>query len=65
MLDLIAENLSTVIVGAVLAALLTLAVLKMIKDSRSGKGSCSGCPYSSGCATYKNIKECRKNEENN
>ena len=38
----------TILVGAVLAAIVTLAVRSLYKDKKSGKGSCS-CGGNCGC----------------
>ena len=48
------ENLSTVIIGLILAGLVYLVVRKMIRDSREGKccgcsGGCAGCSGASMC----------------
>ena len=40
------ENLSTVIIGLILAGVVYLVVRKMIRDRREGKG----CGYPGGCA---------------
>ena len=38
----------TILVGAVLAAIVTLAIRSLYKDKKSGKGSCS-CGGNCGC----------------
>lgn len=46
------ENLATVIVVLVIAALIFFSVLKLIKDKKSGKsccGSCQGCAMKEKC----------------
>ena len=42
MLAWFADNLGTVIVSLILIALVTVIIVKMVKDKKSGKGSC-GC----------------------
>ena len=54
MLSFITENLSTIIVGAVVAAVVVLIVLKLRKDKKKGTScscgsACSGCPSSGMC----------------
>lgn len=43
MLNFLATNLSTIIVGVIILAVVILIVRKLIKDKKSGK-SCSSCP---------------------
>ncbi len=49
------QNIGTIIVLAVLITVVTLIVRKMVKDKKSGKGSCScgagcgNCPMSGSC----------------
>ena len=49
----IAENLATIIICVVLAAVVSLIVAKMIRDKKKGKTSCgcgcSGCAMSGSC----------------
>ena len=50
MLAWLAENLGTIIVSLILIAVVSLIVVKMIKDKKSGKGSCGcGCEH---CARH-------------
>ncbi|MGI5984931.1 MAG: FeoB-associated Cys-rich membrane protein [Clostridiales bacterium] len=49
MLAFISENLGTIIVGAVVLAVLILVVMKLIRDKRSITCSCGDC---SGCGSY-------------
>ena len=64
MFDWIAANAGTLLVSAVLLALVILAVLKMVRDRKQGKNTCSmgmgcgGCPMSGTC--HKKQKEKRK-----
>ena len=50
----LSENLPTVIVCIILAAIITLVIIKMIKDRKKGKSSCgmncSNCSLNSQCA---------------
>ena len=44
MMDFLIENLGTIAVATVLLLVLTMAVLKIRKDKKQGKGCCScGC----------------------
>lgn len=53
MLDFLANNLSTIIVSAIVLAVVAGIVIKMIKDKKSKKSSCgcgcSGCPSAGAC----------------
>lgn len=55
MLDFLAQNWGTIIVGAIVLALIAGIILKMHRDRKKGKGSCScgnsceGCPSCSMC----------------
>jgi Na+/citrate or Na+/malate symporter len=53
MFDFIAQNLATIIIGAVVFAILAAVVVKMIRDKKSHKSSCGcgckDCPSSSIC----------------
>lgn len=42
MLEFLSENWGTIVVAALLALALTAAVIKLVRDKRSGKGSCCG-----------------------
>lgn len=49
MIEFFRENGATIIVAAVMLLLITLVVIKMIRDKKSGKSSC-GCDCGScGC----------------
>lgn len=51
MLDFLAQNYGSIIAGAAVIALLTLAAVKLIRDKRAGKGGCGGnCAECHGCA---------------
>lgn len=43
MIDFLAENWGTLLVGAAVLAAVVSAATRLIKDKRSGK-ACSGCP---------------------
>lgn len=43
MIDFLAENWGTLLVGAAVLAAIVSAAARLIKDKRSGK-ACSGCP---------------------
>ena len=53
MLDLLAANVANIAVGALVAAIVTAAVAKLIRDKRRHKSSCgcscSGCPCAGSC----------------
>lgn len=52
-MDFILENLASIIVLIVVAVIVGAVVVKMIKDKKAGKSSCScgckGCPNSGNC----------------
>lgn len=51
----ITENLGTLLIGAVLLAVVTAIVTKIVRDKRHGKSiSCEGC--SGGCANCPSYK---------
>ena len=55
MLDFLRENLSTIIIGLIILAVVAGIIVKMIRDKKNGKGSCScdcgceSCPSSAIC----------------
>lgn len=49
MLDFITQNLATIIIAALLAALVIFIIIRMIKK-RKNSADCSACSISSGCA---------------
>lgn len=51
MLELLRENLASILIGLVLAAALTAAVAYMIRSRRKGAAcsGCSGCPSAGRC----------------
>lgn len=53
MLSFINENLATIIVGAVVAAIFAAVVIKLVRDRKLKKNSCgcgcSGCPSAKNC----------------
>lgn len=55
MLDFLSQNWGTILVGAILAAVIIGIIVKMRKDRKNGKGSCGcggscdGCPSCSMC----------------
>ena len=54
MFEWIASNSASLIVGLVVLAVLGLALWKLLRDKKRGKGSCScggGCPGCSGSCT--------------
>ena len=57
MLNIIASNLATILVGAVVVAILTLVVVKLIRDKKRHVSSCScgcsGCPGAKQCGHEK------------
>ena len=65
------EYLGTVVVALILAAVLTLIIVKMVKNKKAGKSSCScgacqGCPNAAcchrqdGCGRYGHKDACDK-----
>ena len=60
MLAFLAQNAGTIVVLAILIAVLTAIVVKFIRDKKNGKGLCScGC---SGCAS-RDICHAQKTEK--
>lgn len=55
MLDFLISNGSTILVGAVVLAVIVLVAAKMIRDKRNGKSSCGcncgDCPSNGACHT--------------
>jgi len=54
MISFISENLATIIICAVLAAIIAIVAARIIKNRRNGSSSC-GC----GCGGCSMSKECR------
>lgn len=52
-MSFIIENLASIIVLLIVAAIVTLVIIKMVRDKKRGKHSCScgcsGCPNSQSC----------------
>ncbi|MDD6097148.1 MAG: FeoB-associated Cys-rich membrane protein [Oscillospiraceae bacterium] len=44
-MDLLTENIGTIIVGAAVLAVLALVIFKIVRDKKQGKSSC-GCQCS-------------------
>ena len=54
MLDFLRENLGTIVVGAVVLAIITLIIVRQVKNKLAGKNSCGcGCENCPGCAAKK------------
>ncbi len=57
MLTWFAENLATIIICLVLAAIVAAIIINMIKNHKNGKSSCgcgcSGCPMNGSCHSKK------------
>lgn len=50
MLDFLVQNLGTILVGAVVLAVVVSVLWKMVRDKKQGKSSCGcGCGGCSGC----------------
>lgn len=45
--------LPTIIISAVLAAIVVWIVYRLVRDARSGRGGCAGCNYVDTCAAAK------------
>jgi hypothetical protein len=45
------EHISTIIVGAIVFAVIAAVIVKLVKDRKSGSccGGCSGCPGAAMC----------------
>ncbi|MDR0293758.1 MAG: FeoB-associated Cys-rich membrane protein [Oscillospiraceae bacterium] len=46
MLNLILQNIGTIVIGLVLAGIVTAIILKIVRDKQKGK--CAGCGYRCG-----------------
>ncbi len=55
MLAFLKENLSTIIIGLIVLAVVVSLVVKLIRDKKKGKSSC-GC----GCEHWAASEECHK-----
>ncbi len=57
MLAWLAENLATILVGAVLVAVVALIVIHLVRNRKRGKTSCGcgcqGCPMNGACHSKK------------
>lgn len=51
MLDFLAENWGSILIGAILAAVIVLIVVKLVRNKKKGKTSCGceQCPSSGMC----------------
>ena len=53
MIEFFAENWGTLLIGAVVAVVVSLVVRKLYRDKKQGKGTCScgcsGCPSAGLC----------------
>ena len=45
--------LPTIIISAVLAAIVVWIIYGLVRDARSGRGGCAGCHYADTCAAAK------------
>ncbi len=63
MLDFLQNNYGSLIVGAIVLAIVVLIVIKLVRDKRAGRHSCGGncgacgackggCSGCSGCSSY-------------
>ncbi|MEG1880590.1 MAG: FeoB-associated Cys-rich membrane protein [Oscillospiraceae bacterium] len=57
MLEFLMNNLSTIIVGAVILAIIILIIMKIRRDKKSGK-TCAGCGC--GCENCPSSSKCDK-----
>ncbi len=55
MLTWLSDNLATIVVAAILLAIVVLIIVKMVRDRRNGKNSC-GC----GCESCPSRGVCHK-----
>lgn len=54
MLEFFADNWGSLVVGALLIAAVAAVIVKLVRDRKSGKGSCRGdCSRCSGCTSGK------------
>ncbi len=64
MMDYLISNIGTIVVFLIIAAVVTLIVIKLRKDKAGGKSSCGSncgcCPNSSLCRSGQKNKELNK-----
>ncbi len=60
MIQFIQNNLGSILVGLLLLIIVGLAIYKLYRDEKSGKGSCSGC---SGSCSACHIPELESQEK--
>ena len=64
-MDWISENLGTIVISLVLSLAVILVVIKLIRDKRTGRSSCScGCSSCAMAGTCHSRKEKEGKEEN-
>jgi hypothetical protein len=60
-MDFIRDNLSTIVVGALVFGVLALALFSVIRNFRRGKNACScGCPGCGGRAEFPRHDQARR-----
>lgn len=55
MAEFLASNMGTILIGAAVAAVVALIIVKMVKDKKKGRSSC-GC----GCSNCPSAGMCHK-----
>ncbi|MBQ6381896.1 MAG: FeoB-associated Cys-rich membrane protein [Clostridia bacterium] len=73
MLNILQNNIGTIVVAAIVAAAVILVLVKFIKDKKAGKSSCScgcqGCPNADychrkdGCGRYGNKQDSQREQK--
>lgn len=56
-------GLPDIVICVLLAAAVTAAAVRLVRNMKRGRGSCSGCPYSGGCKGRPS--GCSSNNNNN
>ena len=58
MFSWLAANISTIVIGLVLAAIVAAIILKLVRDKKAGRSSC-GC----GCSACAMSESCHKSQD--
>lgn len=65
MVNFFVQNSGSIIVGAIVLAILILVIRKLIRDAKSGNcSSCGGCGGCANCKMNSNCESRRKDKEN-
>jgi hypothetical protein len=50
--DFLSQHLSSLLVGAIILAILLSIVIKLLRDRKRSVSSCSGCPHAGSCGIH-------------